>query len=91
MIKWTVKAGTEVYVQGFGEYITKKDIMLSYEVTRPLQQFPREVIAASTAIKETSFYRAARTRMFIPTKDLWPKHPSRIIAVHEESLHEHQD
>lgn len=91
MKKWTVKEGTVVYVQDHGEYKLKKDITLSYEVVAPLQQFPAEVISARTTIKETSFYLAAKTRMFVSTRELWSKHPNRLIAVHEEDLHEYQD
>lgn len=91
MGKWTVKTGTKVFIQDKGEYITKKDIVLSYEVVKPLAQFPREVLVASVAIKENKFCRLTKTRLFVATKEVWPKYPNQIIAVHEENLHEYKD
>ena len=91
MNRYLVRKGTTVYVQGTGPYRLQRDIVLSYEVTEPLQQFPPEVIAARTDIKGSRFYGAAPTQMFVAGEKLWHEHPNYIIAVHEENLHDHHD
>jgi len=87
MKKYHVDKGTTVYVQGRGTYVLQKDIALSYEVTKPLLQFPRYVLVARTNIKGSRSYKEQPTRIFVAGKDVWPEHPYHLLGVHEEDLH----
>ena len=90
MKKYQVNKGTKIYVQGKGEHVLGKTIILFYEVTEPLHAFPQYVLVTRANIRRSKFYRSKPTRMFIAGEDVWQEHPHHILAVHEEDLHDYR-